>query len=322
MFLKNTWWFSMTKDNELVAEKAPNGLMVFHGALIKRRKLNIRGYNFMCPGLIWILLFLAIPCLSLFAVSFATRGNYGEIVWQFTTENLERLAGFGFFGWSADNMMVLWRSLVIGAVTTVLCVLLAYPLAFFLAGRPDKTRGLWLTLLLVPFWTNLVIRTYAWLLALAPEMPLARFLVQIGALEPGEAMCPSIFAVYVGMVSIFLPFVALPLYTAVEKMDWSLVEAGHDLYASKWRIFRHAIFPQTLPGLSVGISLTFVPAMGMFVVSDMLGGARYMLIGNLIQQQFGTSRDWPFGAALSLVLMILTLVALGASRRNIHKKEA
>jgi spermidine/putrescine transport system permease protein len=118
------------------------------------------------------------------------------------------------------------------------------------------------------------------------------------------------------MVSTFLPFVALPIYTAVEKLDWSLVEAAEDLYASRLRVFRTAILPQTMPGLSVGVILTFVPAMGMFVVPDMLGGSRTMLIGNLIQQQFGTSRDWPFGAAISLVLMILTLSALMASRKN------
>ena len=160
----------------------------------------------------------------------------------------------------------------------------------------------------------------AWFLALAPNMPLSLLLQNVGAIDPGEPLYPSTFAVYLGMVSMFLPFVALPLYTAVEKMDWALVEAAHDLYASRWRVFRHAILPQTMPGLSVGITLTLVPAMGMFVVPDMLGGSRYMLIGNLIQQQFGTSRNWPLGAALSLVLMLLTLSALMASRRRELKK--
>ena len=169
---------------------------------------------------------------------------------------------------------------------------------------------------MVPFWTNLVIRTYAWLLALAPEMPLAKALAMLGIIDADTPLYPGTFAVYLGMVSTFLPFVALPLYTAAEKLDWSLVEAAQDLYAGRLRVFRTAILPQTMPGLSVGVILTFVPTMGMFVVPDMLGGSRTMLIGNLIQQQFGTSRDWPFGAAISLVLMILTLSAMLASRRN------
>jgi spermidine/putrescine transport system permease protein len=123
------------------------------------------------------------------------------------------------------------------------------------------------------------------------------------------------------MISAFLPFVALPLYSSVEKLDWSLVEAANDLYCGKWRVFRQAILPQTLPGLSVGAILTFVPAMGMFLIPDLLGGAKYMLVGNLIQQQFGKSRDWPFGAAVSLALMSLTLIALVILNRKGEKME-
>ena len=290
--------------------------IIHNGALVDANALNRRSVSFVAPGLIWLAIFLIIPCLSLFLVSFASRGDYGQVEWQLTFDNLKRLAGFGFFGWSADNLLILWRSILVAIITTFLCVLLSYPLAFFLASRSSRTRILWLTFLLVPFWTNLVIRTYAWYLALAPNMPWVKLLSWIGIVEPGSALYPGMFAVYLGMVSTFLPFVALPLYTAVEKLDWSLIEAAQDLYSNKFRVFRYAILPQTMPGLSVGITLTLVPAMGMFVVPDMLGGSRYMLIGNLIQQQFGTSRDWPFGAAISLVLMILTLSALMASRRQ------
>ncbi len=308
-------------DPEKYGQDRPDGsYTVFHGGLVKKKTLSRRAISFVSPGLLWSLLFLVIPCLALFVVSFASRGDFGQIEWTFTWDNLKQLAGFGFFGWSADNLLIVWRSIVVAVVTTFLCVVLSYPLAFFLSSRPDKSRTVWLTLLLIPFWTNLVIRTYAWFLALAPTMPLARFLANIGAMAPGTPLYPSTFAVYLGMVSMFLPFVALPLYTAVEKMDWSLVEAVKDLYGSHWRVFRHAVLPQTLPGLSVGVTLTLVPAMGMFVVPDMLGGSRYMLIGNLIQQQFGTSRNWPLGAALSLVLMLLTLSALMASRRRELKK--
>ena len=162
----------------------------------------------------------------------------------------------------------------------------------------------------------MVIRTYAWFLILAPEMPFAKLASYMGLIPAGNPLYPNAFAVYLGMVSMFLPFVALPLYSSVERLDWSLVEAAQDLYASKIRVFTQAILPQTLPGLSVGVILTFVPAMGMFVVPDLLGGAKYMLVGNLIQQQFGTSRDWPFGAAISMGLMVLTMISLQLYRRR------
>lgn len=295
-------------------------VILHNGEMVRPSVIRARQALFVSPGLLIILLLLAIPCLSLFVVSFLTRGEYGDVEMTFTLENIRRMLGFGFFGWSADNLLILWRSVVVAFGTTLLCILLSYPLAFFLASRPARTRVLWLTILLVPFWTNLVIRTYAWLLVLDASMPFARVLSALRLIGPGGSLYPSQFAVYVGMVSVFLPFVALPLYTAVEKLDWSIVEAAHDLYASPWRVFRHSILPQTLPGLSVGITMTFVPSMGMFVVPDMLGGARYMLVGNLIQQQFGTSRDWPFGAALSLVLMLMTLAALVAATRGSQRE--
>jgi spermidine/putrescine transport system permease protein len=299
--------------------KRPNKrakVILYNGEMINPWFMRLRQALLISPGMLTIILLLALPGLSLFVVSFLTRGDYGELVMTFTKDNFKRLYGHGFFGWSPDNLIILWRSVRIAFFTTLICILLSYPLAFFLASRPHKTRIIWLTLLLVPFWTNLVIRTYAWLLALAPDMPVAKILSLLGIIDADTPLYPGTFAVYVGMVSTFLPFVALPLYTAVEKLDWSLVEAAQDLYANPLRVFRIAILPQTMPGLSVGVILTFVPAMGMFVVPDMLGGSRTMLIGNLIQQQFGTSRDWPFGAAISLVLMILTLTALMASRRN------
>ncbi len=259
---------------------------------------------------------LTIPALALIAVSFATRGSYGEIQWIFTWENYERLMGYGLFGWSPDYLWILLRSLVVAAVTTTACIALAFPLAFFIARQPKKKRYLWLILVIIPFWTNLVIRTYAWQLVLSPDLPIAQFAARLNIIPQGSPLYPSSFAVYMGMISAFLPFVVLPLYSSVEKLDWTLVEAAYDLYSSKKRIFLQAILPQTLPGLSVGAILTFVPAMGMFLVPDLLGGAKYMLVGNLIQQQFGKSRDWPFGAAVSLALMALTLIGLFVFRRK------
>ena len=293
-----------------------NKLLVWYGELTTRQNLTKRGLVFLGGGMLWLMVFLVLPGLVLIVVSFATRGTYGQLEWNFTIENYQRLAGFSLFGWTADYIIIVLRSVWVAFVTTAISVILSYPLAFFICARPERTRYLWLTLVIIPFWTNMVIRTYAWFLILAPEMPFAKLASYIGLIPDGSPLYPNAFAVYLGMVSMFLPFVALPLYSSVERLDWSLVEAAQDLYASKVRVFTQAILPQTLPGLSVGVILTFVPAMGMFVVPDLLGGAKYMLVGNLIQQQFGTSRDWPFGAAISMGLMVLTMISLQLYRRR------
>jgi spermidine/putrescine transport system permease protein len=296
-------------------------ILSWYGELTTRRHLLKRGTLFLMPGMIWLMLFLVLPGMVLVIVSFATRGTYGQLEWHLTIENYQRLAGFSTFGWTSDYLVILWRSVLVAFVTTAICVLLSYPLCFFIAARPRRSRYTWLTLVVIPFWTNMVIRAYAWLLILSPEMPVARAAAWLGLISPGAPLYPNAFAVYLGMVSMYLPFVTLPLFASVERLDWSLAEAAQDLYASPVRVFARAILPQTMPGLSVGIILTFVPAMGMFVVPDLLGGAKYMLMGNLIQQQFGASRDWPFGAAISMGLMALTMIGLHIYRRKGQRVE-
>lgn len=291
------------------------GLLIWYGELVTAGRLWRRGALLLAGGALWLVVFLALPLVVLAGLAFAERGPYGEVVWQFSLGNVRRLAGFGTLGWSADYLRILARSLQVAFVTTLLAVMLAYPLAFFIAARPRRTRYLWLALVIIPFCTNLVIRTYAWMLILSYGAPPARLARWLGLLQADAGLYPGSLAVYLGMASSFLPFAALPLFTSVERLDWSLVEAARDLYASKGRTFWHAILPQTLPGLAVAVVLTFIPAMGVFVVPDLLGGARTMLVGNVIQQQFSASRDWPFGAAVSLALMVLTLVGLFVLRR-------
>lgn len=293
-----------------------NKLIIWHGDLTSRRSLVQRGLSFLSGGMTWLLIFLVIPSLALVALSFASRGEFGEVIWTFTIENYQRLLGFSVFGWTPDYIYILMRSVLVAFLTTLISVMLAFPLSFFIASRPPRTRYLWLTMVIVPFWTNMVIRAYAWFLILAPELPFAKLAASMGFIPEGSALYPSALAVYLGMVSMFLPFVTLPLYSSVERLDWSLVEAAQDLYSSPIRVFFKAILPQTMPGLSVGIVLTFVPAMGTFVVPDLLGGAKYMLVGNLIQQQFFASRDWSFGSAVSMGLMVLTMISLQLYRRR------
>lgn len=291
-------------------------LMIWYGELLSRKKLLKRGLLFLTPGMIWLFLFVILPGLILILVSFAERGTYGELLWGFSLENYKRLIGFGIFGWTPDYLIILFRSVWMALVTTVLSVLLSYPLCFYIARKPERTRYIWLIIVILPFWINMVIRTYAWFLILAPGMPFAKLAAFFKFIPQGMPLYPSAFAVYLGMISMFLPFVALPLFSNIERLDWTLVEAAQDLYSSNTRVFMHVILPQTLPGLSVGVILTLIPAMGMFVVPDLLGGAKYMLVGNLIQQQFGASRDWAFGAAISMGLMVLTMISLYIYKRR------
>jgi spermidine/putrescine transport system permease protein len=253
---------------------------------------------------------------ELHRIVFFTRAPDGRLEWQWTLENLWRLAGFDVFGWSADYLWILLRTVILASVTTVLCVALAYPMAFFIAGRTPRWRTGLLLALVVPLCTNVLIRTYAWELLLSAPLPLARLAAALGLLAPGEGLVPSQLAIYIGMVSASLPFAVLPLYASVERLDRALLEAARDLYASPLGVFRHAVLPQTMPGLAAAVILTFIPAMGMFVVPYRLGGGKVIYIGDLIQQQFLSSANFPLGAALSFALVFLTLAGLAAFKRR------
>jgi spermidine/putrescine transport system permease protein len=287
-----------------------NNLIIQSGHLTTTRAATAKSLLLASGALLWLLAFLVLPGLIVAALAFASRGDYGQVQWTFGWDNFVRLAGWGLFGWSADYLIIVGRSLLLAGSCTLFALLLALPLAFFIASQPPRWRYLLLALVTIPFCTNLVIRTYGWILLCSNQMPPARFAAWLGWIDDGTGLAPSAFAVTIGMVNAILPFAVLPLYPSIERLDWSLVEAARDNYASRWRTFRHAILPQITPGLISACILTFIPSIGMFVVSDLLGGAKYMLLGNLIQQQFGASRDWPFGAAICVVLMIMTLIGL------------
>lgn len=300
-----------------------NRLMIWYGRLTTRRALTLVGSGVLSAPVLWLAGFLLLPSLALVALAFARPGLYGGVIWDFSLDNFKRLASVdwtesadvGQATWSAPYLLILGRSVWVALVTTFFSLVLAYPLAFFIAARPRRTRYLWLAVVVLPLCTNMVIRTYAWTLILGFNSPLVWLVRRLGLIGPLDALYPGATAVYAGMLSCFLPFAVLPLYASVERLDYSLVDAACDLYASRRRVFMQAILPQTLPGLVVATILTFIPAMGVFVVPDLLGGARTMLVGNLIQQQFGPSRDWPFGAAVSLSLVVLTLAGLLVLRR-------
>lgn len=272
------------------------------------------------PGLAWLAFFLFIPLVAVGVMSFVTRGEYGQIEWTFTLENYKRFFGFGLFGFDPLYPQIILRSLAMGMAAAGLCLLAGLPLAFFIARLPGRWKNVALTLVVIPFWTNLLIRTYAWQILLSPESALSQLAAALGFIEPGTALHPSLFAVYVGMVCDFLPFMALPLYASVEKIDWSLAEAAMDLGADRLRTFWHAVLPQIAPGLIAGFILVAIPAMGQFVIPDLLGGAKTAMLGNVIAQQFGQSRDWPFGSAIAFLSMGVVLVALWVHARTVAAK--
>lgn len=279
------------------------------GEIVSRPFLALRAGLLSGPALAWLAFFFLLPVLSLGMVSFLTRGELGTVERPFTFENYQRLAGFGLLGFEPLYPLILLRSLFLGLTTALLCLAAGLPLAFFIAKLPVRWKTFGLTLVVIPFWTNLLIRTYAWQILLAPESWLARGAAALHLVGPGQGLYPNLFAVCLCLVCDYLPFMVLPLYASVEKLDWTLVEAAKDLGANPPAAFWHAVLPQIQPGVIAGLLLVLLPATGQFVIPDLLGGAKTALLGNALQQQFGPGLDWPFGAALAVIS--LALVVLG-----------
>jgi spermidine/putrescine transport system permease protein len=260
-----------------------------------------QGLALISPTLLYLILFIIIPLSLVVLLSFMTRGPYGNVVYKFNIQNYLRLVDPIYF-------RVLLDSLVIAAFTTVASILIGYPIAYFIARSPERQRSLLLFLILVPFWTNFIIRAYAWIMILRSEGLLNNLLLGLHLISAPLDILYTPTAVMIGMLYEFLPFMILPLYTSLEKIEPAQLEAAADLGARPWRAFLRVTLPLSVPGMVAGTILTFIPAMGMFVIPDLMGGAKSVLVGNLIRNQFLTARNWPFGAAASMVLLVITLV--------------
>jgi spermidine/putrescine transport system permease protein len=297
--------------------------------MLKRLRENtgLRGSLLISPALLWMIVLLIIPLILVVITSFGGRDPDGNVIYKFSVDNYQRLSGYTTSCGDQPSpcfdplyAQILGRSVLLAFQTTILVIILGYPLAYFVARSPVKRRNLFLFLVLVPLWTNFVIRVYAWIIILRSQGVLNSALGSIaGALNVPFApldMYPSAGAVLVGMVYEFLPFMILPMYTSLEKIDPSLYEAAADLGAGTFRTFLRVTLPLSMPGVVAGTILVFVPVMGTFVVSDILGGRQVVLVGNLIQNQFLAARDPAFGSAASIILMVMTLfVTLYYTRR-------
>lgn len=266
-----------------------------------RENLSAQGTFLIAPADLYLFIFIVLPLVIVVVLSFLSRGPYGGIEFKLNFTNYTRLFD-PLYG------KVLLFSLGVGFGTTVICLLVGYPLAYYLAHAPTSQRSLMLFLILLPFWTNFIIRIYAWKMLLRSGGLLDVALQFLHITQEPLNLLYTPTAVMIGMVYEFLPFMILPLYTSLEKIENSLLEAAADLGAPPRKAFMRITLPLSFPGMIAGTILTFIPAMGMFVVPDLLGGAKTILIGNVIKNQFLTARDWPFGAAASMVLMIITII--------------
>lgn len=266
------------------------------------------------PVVVWMSLLFLLPLLLVLIVSFFSRSIFGGIQLPLTIDNYIR-----FF----DPLygQILWVSVYFSFVTTVICLLIGYPFAYIVARSPNRYRNLLLMLIIVPFWTNSLIRTYAWIVLLRTEGVINTMLLQLGLTDQPLTLLYNELAVMIGLVYTMLPFMILPLYASIEKLDKAYLEAAADLGAKPWTAFWKVTIPLTTPGIIAGSLLVFIPSLGLFFIPDLMGGSKAVLIGNLIKNQFLTARDWPFGSAVSIILMGLTLLCIFLYMRITKDKE-
>jgi len=255
------------------------------------------GWLLLAPLVAWALAFVVAPAVIMLVYSFASRGTLGGVVYDFTLDNYRSVG-------DPVYLQIVFRSIGYAALTTAICLLSGYPVAYLIGRADERWRNLLLMAVMVPFWTSFLIRTYAWVTILKSEGLLNSLLIQLRFIAEPLEMLYTPGAVVLGLVYTFLPFMILPIYTSVEKLEGALIEAALDLGAGPLRAFSRVIVPLTSPGIAAGVLLVFVPALGIFAVNDILGGGRVDMIGNIIENQFKTARNWPFGAALGTSLLL------------------
>jgi len=279
------------------------------------RLLTRRRWWLLSPSLTIIILAAAGPMLIVFLYSFMQKDNYAGIIWHFSWDGwfnvfLQEDIFDETVNIADAHLSIFLRSIRLSIVTTVLTFVVGFPTAYFISTRPEKTRNIWLFMITVPFWTNLLIRTFAIMEIIRNEGVINTILTSFGLIDHPIQMLYTDFAVSVGLVYVYLPLMVLPLYASIEKLDFSLVEAGYDLYGNRRKVLRRIIFPLVKPGIIAGSILVFIPSIGAYVTPRLLGGGKSMMLGNLIEFQFGQGRNWPLGSALSITLFTLVMIAL------------
>ena len=286
----------------------------------ERRDVRNRWY-LITPSLVIIMLAAIGPLFIMVVYSLLAKGDYGGVTSSFSTDAwfsvlLERDIFDDTLSFADAHMIVFWRSVRLAGVTTILTLLVGFPTAYFVTTRPEKQRDIWLFLVTIPFWTNLLIRTFAIEELIRRDGVINNILIGLGIIQEPIQMLNTDFAIGFGMTYVYLPLMVLPIYASMEKLDFRMVEAGYDLYATRLAVLRRIIIPLVKPGIIAGSILVFIPAIGAYVTPALLGGGKKMMISNLISLQFGQGRNWPLGAALSITLMAIVTVALLIYVRN------
>ncbi|MCA3437996.1 MAG: ABC transporter permease [Rhodobacter sp.] len=273
------------------------------------------GWALSAPALLLLGFAASGPLLIVLVYSFLTPGDYGNVVWKFSLDGwrgilFTRDIFDGTLQLADAHLSIFWRSVKLSLLTTAITFAVGFPTAWFIATRSPKSRALWLFLITIPFWTNLLIRTVAINEVIRNEGIINTLLIRIGLIGEPLRIIYTDTAVLIGMAYVYLPLMVLPLFAAIDRFDMKLLEAGYDLYASRWQVLRRVILPIVKPGIVAGSILVFVPSLGAYVTPRVLGGGKNMMIGNFIELQFGAGRNWPLGAALSMTLLIIVTVAL------------
>ena len=292
-----------------------------NATLAERKDIRTR-WLLSAPALL-IVFFAAIgPLFVMLAYSFMVKGDYGDVRFgEFSLDGwfsvlFQRDIFDDTVGFADAHLSILWRSIRLSLITTVLALALGFPTAYFIATRPPKSREVWVFLVTIPFWTNLLIRTFAMQEVIRNEGILNTLMMRLGVIgEPLQLMYTDV-AILFGMVYVYLPLMVLPLYASMEKLDFRLVEAGYDLYATRFRVLRRIIVPLVRPGVIAGSILVFIPSLGAYVIPRVLGGGKNMMLANLIELQFGAGRNWPLGAAISITVMLIVMLSLLVNVRN------
>jgi spermidine/putrescine transport system permease protein len=256
------------------------------------------------PAAGWLFFFFLVPLFIILVYSFLERNQYGGVIANFTLENYHNVLNPVF-------LKIILYSLWIAIITTVICLVIGYPVAYYISTRrkPSVKNSL-ILLVILPFWTNFLVRTYAWLIILREGGLINTFLMQLGLIDTPIKLLFTKFAVIVGLVYGYLPFMILPLYASMEKIEKSMIEAAYDLGANRLQVLWRILIPLTAPGIFAGSIMVFIPTLGAYITPDLLGGAKNMMIGNLIQHQFLKMRNWPFGSSLSLIILAMVLIFL------------
>ncbi len=292
------------------------------GVMDDYRRRDIRNRWLLSTPALLIILFAACgPLLIVLVYSFLTPGPYGDVQWLFSEDGwigvfLQRDIFDDTLSLADAHASIFVRSAVLSLLTTVFTLVLGFPTAYFIAARPERTRELWLFLITIPFWTNLLIRTFAMLEILRNEGLINTLMLRLGLIERPIQMLFTNGAIMAGMVYVYLPLMVLPIYASLEKLDFRLLEAGYDLYATPFQVLKRIVLPLSMPGIIAGSILVFIPSLGAYVTPTILGGGKNMMLGNLIELQFGQGRNWPLGSALSITLMVVVMAALLVYVRN------